>query len=80
MKLIPILLSVAAVALSAAPASAQSGPVGRACKTEIGSLCVGLPHDGSVRICLETNYDRVSPACKRALDTTGGGRGRRFQR
>jgi hypothetical protein len=72
-------LSLLAVALSATAGAAQSGPVGRACKPEIASLCAGMPHDGSVRVCLETNYERVSAACKRALDTTGGGRGKRLR-
>jgi hypothetical protein len=80
MKPLPLLLSAAVLVLASVPASAQSGPVGRACKSEIASICAGHPHDGSARICLEFNYDRLSAACRRALDSTGGGRGRRFQR
>lgn len=57
-------------------ALAQGGPVGSACGDEIAKLCTDKPHDGSVRICLETNYDKVSAACKSALDSTGGGRGK----
>lgn len=56
-------------------AHAQTGPVAKACNGDIAKLCSGKPHDGSVRICLETNYETVSAACKKALDTTGGGRG-----
>ena len=58
------------------PAFAQTGPVAKACTSDIAKLCSGKPHDGSVRICLETNYEAVSDACKKALDTTGGGRGK----
>lgn len=53
---------------------AQSGPVATACKSDIAKTCAGLPHDGSVRTCLQNNYDKVSAGCKKALDTTGGGR------
>jgi hypothetical protein len=77
MKLIYATAALAlAVAASTAVASAQTGPVATACKDDIAKLCAGKPHDGNVRICLETNYDKVTAACKTALDTTGGGRGR----
>jgi hypothetical protein len=71
-------LAISALALvaSIAVAVAQTGPVATACKDDIAKLCAGKAHDGEVRICLETNYDKVSAACKTALDTTGGGRGR----
>lgn len=68
-------LPFAIVALTSG-ASAQSGPVATACKDEIVKHCAGKPHDGGVRVCLETNYEKVSAACKTALDTTGGGRGK----
>jgi hypothetical protein len=82
MRLIHTLaLSAITIAVTASVASAQWGPVGRACKSDIAELCGGRPHRGETRICLERNYDRVSAACKRALDTTGGGRGwRRMHR
>lgn len=57
-------------------AAAQSGPVATACGDDIGKLCAGKAHDGSVRVCLEQAYDKVSSACKAALDSTGGGRGK----
>jgi hypothetical protein len=47
---------------------AQSGPVATDCANDIGKLCAGKTHDGSVRICLETNYVKVSSECKKALD------------
>lgn len=68
-------LTLATAAL-ATTAIAQSGPVATACKDDIAKVCAGKPHDGEVRVCLETNYDKVSAACKSALDTTGGGRGK----
>jgi len=72
--------SISALALvgSITVAIAQTGPVATACKDDIAKLCAGKAHDGEIRICLETNYDKVSAACKTALDTTGGGRGRGF--
>ena len=81
MKLIRTLaFSAAAVAASVAIAAAQSGPVASDCKSDIAKLCAGRTHDGDVRACLESNYDAVSAACKKALDTTGGGRGRSMGR
>jgi hypothetical protein len=38
---------------------------------------VGKSHDGEVRACLETKKAEVTLACKTALDTTGGGQGRK---
>jgi hypothetical protein len=76
MKSISTIVSALVLAASMCAASAQTGPVATACNNDISKLCSGKPHDGSVRICLETNYDAVSAACKKALDTTGGGRGR----
>jgi hypothetical protein len=80
MKLInTIAISALVLAASIAAASAQTGPVGTACKNDIAKLCADKAHDGDVRICLESNYDKVSAACKKALDTTGGGRGTRLR-
>jgi hypothetical protein len=70
-----MMAAVLVISASVLAASAQTGPVATACKSDISKLCSGKPHDGSVRICLETNYEAVSAACKKALDTTGGGRG-----
>jgi hypothetical protein len=47
-----------------------------ACKDDIPKLCAGKEHgQGDVRACLESNKDKVSAACKTALDTTGPGKG-----
>ncbi len=67
---------ILATAALATTATAQSGPVAASCKDDIAKVCAGKLHDGEVRICLETNYDKVSAGCKTALDTTGGGRGK----
>lgn len=75
-----IAVSTLAIAALATTASAQSGPVATACTADIAKLCAGKAHDGEVRVCLETNYDKLATACKTALDTTGGGRGRGFGR
>lgn len=69
---------VLASAISAALATgswAQQGPVATACKDDIPKFCAGKEHgQGEVRGCLEANKDKVSQACKTALETTGGGR------
>ena len=70
------ILSAITLAVTSTVASAQTGPVATGCKEDIVKFCDGKAHDGEVRICLESNYDKVAPACKKALDTTGGGRGR----
>ena len=58
-------------------ASAQTGPVMEACNDDIANYCADKVHgNGEIRDCLEENRDKVSDACKTALDTTGGGRGR----
>lgn len=60
---------------SAASAFAQPGPVAIACKDDIPKHCAGKEHgQGEVRACLEANKDKVSNACREALETTGGGR------
>jgi hypothetical protein len=66
-----------AVAASAGAAAAQTGPVAEACKEDIAKFCADKKHDGEVRACLEAVKDKVSPACKAALETTGGGMGKK---
>ncbi len=52
----------------------RPGPVSRICSSDIQKFCRGLRHGrAEVRSCLESNRNRVSPDCRRALDTTGGG-------
>jgi len=68
-----IALAIAAIAF-AAPAAAQTGPVATACKDDIAQYCAGKPHRGETRACLEANKDKVSPACKSALESTGHGK------
>lgn len=59
----------------AAGGGAGTGPVGTICEKDIKAYCAGLQHGaGAVRSCLEENRSKVSPDCRAALDTTGGGR------
>ncbi|MGE0854324.1 MAG: hypothetical protein AB7O44_32770 [Hyphomicrobiaceae bacterium] len=73
MRILKVAGAVLMAAMLATAATAQQGPVATACKADIGKLCAGKPHDGSVRICLEQKYAKVSAACKTALDTTAAG-------
>jgi hypothetical protein len=76
------ILAMAGVVVMAGASFAQmagtgTGPVASACKTEIADKCTGKQHGNlAVRACLEANRASLSDACKTALDTTGGGRGR----
>lgn len=54
------------------------GPVASECKDDIAKFCAGKAHEGrEVRTCLEGKKAEVSAACRKALETTGGGQGRR---
>lgn len=81
MRTIVAAISTAVVLTLAAPLpsiaqSAGAGPVGTQCKADIAKFCKGMSHGNmAARTCLEANRDEVSAACRRALDTTGGGRG-----
>lgn len=75
-----ILLSTGLLVGAGVPAIAQTGPVASQCAVDIQNYCAGKRHQtGSVRACLEASRDKVSAACKEALDTTGPGRGRRVK-
>ena len=75
-----LVVAIIATAVLSTGALAQGGLVAADCANDIAKLCAGKPHDGSVRICLETNYAKVSGDCKKALDSTGGGRGKQLGR
>ena len=69
-------VALVTVALTGA-ANAQSGPVSTACEGDIAKFCAGKGHGNrQTRTCLEENKDKVSSACKTALETTGGGAGK----
>ncbi len=75
-------LGIAAASLIAVTAAyAQgtgTGPVATACKAEITKYCANKGHgDRQTRTCLEANVSKLSADCKTALDTTGGGKGRK---
>lgn len=64
------------VGASQAVAQSGQGPVAQACSAEMEKLCAGKQHgQGEMRSCLEANKDKVSSACKAALDSTGPGSG-----
>jgi hypothetical protein len=80
MKLTKITLIAAAALLAtaatASTASAQRGPVAGACASDLQRYCKGVPHvNRAARNCLEEHKDRVTASCRRALDSTGYGRG-----
>lgn len=53
-----------------------TGPVAAACQDDIAKYCSDKSHGNrEVRTCLEANKEKVTAACKTALETTGGGRG-----
>jgi len=55
---------------------AGGGSVGTQCRADITTFCKQAQHGNmEARACLEANRDKVSAACRRALDSTGGGRG-----
>ncbi len=64
------------IAMGAAPVLAQQGPVAQSCADELAKLCADKKHErGEARACLEANRDKLSEACRHALDTTGPGKG-----
>ncbi len=78
LKSITTLFAAASIAMAASGAAlAQGGPVATACAKDITKYCAKAGHGSAqTRNCLEQHRKRVSAACRKALDTTGGGRGR----
>ena len=77
-----MLAAAAALAMVGGSALAQqgAGPVASACAEDIAKLCAGKSHaNREARVCLEANKAKVSAACKTALDSTGGGKGKKKQ-
>ncbi|WP_205944979.1 cysteine rich repeat-containing protein, partial [Pelagibius litoralis] len=73
-RVIAIATSINLFAVGAVFAQTQSGPVASACAADLETYCAGQTHgSGEARACLEANKDKVSAACKAALDATGGG-------
>ncbi|WP_244469071.1 cysteine rich repeat-containing protein [Afipia sp. 1NLS2] len=73
------IIVTASVLLLSATASglAQTGPVAAKCAKDIQTYCPNKSHGRQqVRSCLESNRSKVSAECRKALDTTGPGRGR----
>lgn len=70
------ILTLAALALCAGPASAQSSvtpterQVAQTCMPDIRSYCSNVQRGGGrIVACLRENSERLSPNCKQALDT-----------
>ena len=81
MSLTRFIITALVAASFATGAAAQrgtgDGPVAAACQDDIAEYCADKSHGNrGVRTCLEQNREKVSEACRTALDTTGGGRGR----
>lgn len=78
MKRINIAFMIIFSACFARPASAEElGPVATNCKAEIAKFCADKKHGrGEVRACLDARKEELSDACKKALETTGPGRGK----
>jgi hypothetical protein len=75
LRVIAATLLVLAALAGSASAQPGQGPVATACVDDIAQFCAGKEHgQGEVRACLDANKDKVTAACKTALETTGGGR------
>jgi hypothetical protein len=72
-----IATTIALLSSSASTAqSAGAGPVGAQCQADMAKFCAGVRHGSmEARNCLEANRDKLSSACRRAIDNSGGGRG-----
>ena len=75
--LMTIVAALGFAAAMSATAVAQTGPVATTCSKEIAKYCANAGHgNAQTRNCLEKHRKNLSPACRKALDTTGKGRGR----
>lgn len=77
-KPMKILLRASVVAVSVLISSvafaqdSDQGAVAKACADDIAKMCADKEQgSGQVRACVAANKDKVSAACKTALDTTG---------
>ena len=74
-----VLCAMAGFSALASPAAAQRPTPGQiaairqACRADYRAHCMGVPTGGAAALaCLRRNASTVSPACQRALGTTGG--------
>lgn len=76
-KLYPVaIMATAALVLGTGAVAAQQGPVAQSCAAELAKHCADKPHQrGEARACLEANRDKLTEACRHALDSTGPGKG-----
>lgn len=74
--MVSVIVAIAAGCATGGIATAQQGPVAKACAVEMAELCAGKQHvRREMRNCLEANIQKVTPACRSALETTGPGKG-----
>ena len=81
MKRVMLFIAAAGLAMAmSGTAMAQgtgTGPVATACKKEIVRFCAKAGHGAAqTRTCLQGHRKQLSKACRTALDSTGGGKGR----
>ncbi len=81
MSLTRFIITALVAASFATGAAAQrgtgDGPVAAACQDDIAKYCSDKSHGNrGVRTCLEQNREKVSQACRTALDATGWPRSR----
>ena len=73
MRLVAGLAAIAAAAIAATPAFAQStaapgGGVREACAADFSKLCPDAqPGNGSIRQCISAHHDELSDGCKAAV-------------
>ena len=73
MKPVVVLACAVALIVAAGPAFAV-GPVHKACEADMARLCPDAPREhGKTRDCMEAQKDKLSPACKAALESTPRG-------
>ena len=73
MKFARPLACALALTVIAGPAFA-TGPVHKACEADMAKLCPNTPREhGKTRDCMEAQKDKLSPACKSALESTPRG-------
>jgi len=73
MKLAQPFAYAVALIIAAGPAFAV-GPVHKACEADMAKLCPDVPREhGKTRDCMEAQKDKLSQACKSALESTPRG-------
>ncbi|WP_300154154.1 cysteine rich repeat-containing protein [Solidesulfovibrio sp.] len=70
-----LLLGYAVQAKAQQPAGEGAQAIKTACKSDYKTLCQGVqPGGGRIVACLKQNADKLSPACRQALDAAKAAR------